>query len=106
MVMWLFKIFKRGEKHKRKSKTEEKLPYILEPTLRKFIMSKEQEGKDLLIEVYKTKDRSNFQLSFRDAWVRMERVDKVETLVSLEKEIAGYRRDICNELFSYNKGRL
>ena len=52
-------------------------------------MSKEQEGKDLLIEIYKTKDRSNFQLSFRDAWVRMERVDKVETLVSLEKEIAG-----------------
>ena len=69
-------------------------------------MSKEQEGKDLLIEVYKTKDRSSFQLSFRDAWMKMERVDKVETLVSLEKEIAGYRRDLCNELFTYNKGRL
>jgi len=68
--------------------------------------SKEKEGKDILIEVYKTKDRSSFQLSFRDAWVRMEKVDKVETLVSLEKEIAGYRRDICNELFSFNKGRL
>ena len=69
-------------------------------------MSKEQEGKDILIEVYKSKDRRSFQLSFRDEWMKMERVDKVETLVSLEKEIAGYRRDLCNELFTYNKGRL
>jgi hypothetical protein len=106
MVMWLLRIFQQGEKHKRKLKTDDPLPYILEPTLRKFIMSKEKEGKDILIEVYKTKDRSSFQLSFRDAWMKMEKVDKVETLVSLEKEIAGYRRDICNELFSYNKGRL
>ena len=106
MVMWLFKIFKRGEKHKRKLKTEEKLPYILEPTLRKFIMSKEQEGRDILLEVYKTKSRKSFQLSFRDEWIAMEKVDKIETLVSLEKEIAGIRRDICNELFSFNKGRL
>tara|TARA_R100001132_G_scaffold326_1_gene414 strand:+ start:13 stop:333 length:321 start_codon:yes stop_codon:yes gene_type:complete len=106
MVMWLFKIFKRGEKHKRKLKTEEKLPYILEPTLRKFIMSKEKEGRDILLEVYKTKSRKSFQLSFRDEWIAMEKVDKIETLVSLEKEIAGIRRDICNELFSFNKGRL
>jgi len=104
--MWLFKIFKRGEKHKRKSRTEEKLPYILEPTLRKFIMSKEQEGRDILLEVYKTKSRKSFQLSFRDEWIAMEKVDKIETLVSLEKEIAGIRRDICNELFSFSKGRL
>ena len=106
MVMWLLRIFQRGEKHKRKLKTDDPLPYILEPTLRKFIMSKEQEGKDILIEVYKSKDRRSFQLSFRDEWMKMERVDKVETLVSLEKEIAGYRRDLCNELFTYNKGRL
>jgi len=104
--MWLFRIFQRGEKHKRKLKTEAPLPYILETNLRKFIMSKEQEGKDILIEVYKSKDRSSFQLSFRDEWMAMEKVDKVETLVSLEKEIAGLRRDICNELFSFNKGRL
>ena len=104
--MWLSKIFKRGEKRKKKSKTGDHSPYILEPTLRKFIMSKEQEGKDILIEVYKSKDRSSFQLSFRDEWMKMEKVDKVETLVSLEKEIAGYRRDLCNELFTYNKGRL
>ena len=69
-------------------------------------MSKEQEGRDILLEVYKTKSRKSFQLSFRDEWIAMEKVDKIETLVSLEKEIAGIRRDICNELFSFNKGRL
>ena len=69
-------------------------------------MSKEKEGKDILIEVYKTKDRKSLQLCFNNEWSTMEKVDKVETLVSLEKEIAGIRREICNELFSLNKGRL
>tara|TARA_R110000787_G_scaffold285470_3_gene401343 strand:+ start:1816 stop:1926 length:111 start_codon:yes stop_codon:yes gene_type:complete len=36
----------------------------------------------------------------------MEKVDKVETLVSLEREVAGIRREICNELFALNKGRF
>ena len=106
MVMWLFKIFKQGERLKKKSKTEEKLPYILDATLRKFIMLKEQEGRDIFLEVYKTKDRKSLQLCFNNEWSTMEKVDKVETLVSLEKEIAGIRREICNELFSLNKGRL
>jgi len=105
-MMWLSKIFQQGGKHKKKSKTGDRSPYILEPTLRKFIMSKEQEDKDILLEVYKTKDRKSFQLSFRDQWSAMEKVDKIETLVTLEKEIAGLRRDICNELFAFSKGRL
>ena len=73
--MWLSKIFKRGEKRKKKSNIGDHSPYILEPTLSKFIMSKEQEGKDILIEVYKSKDRRSFQLSFRDEWMKMEKVD-------------------------------
>jgi len=36
----------------------------------------------------------------------MEKVDKVETLVSLEREVAGIQREICNELFALNKGRF
>ena len=104
--MWWSKLFKQGGKHKRKSKTEEPLPYILEPTLRKFIMSKEQDGKDILLEVYKTNSRKSFQLSFRDGWTEMEKVDKIETLVSIEKEIAGIRREICQEMFSFSKERL
>ena len=104
--MWWSKLFKQGGKHKRKSKIEEPLPYILEPTLRKFIMSKEQDGKDILLEVYKTNSRKSFQLSFRDGWTEMEKVDKIETLVSIEKEIAGIRREICQEMFSFSKERL
>tara|TARA_R110002110_G_scaffold153506_3_gene346911 strand:- start:8835 stop:9155 length:321 start_codon:yes stop_codon:yes gene_type:complete len=106
MVMWLSKIFRQGEKHKKKLKTEGTLPYILEANLRRLIMLKEQEGRDIFLEVYKTKDRKSLQLCFNNEWSAMEKVDKVETLVSLEKEIAGIRREICNELFSLNKGRL
>ena len=69
-------------------------------------MLKEQEGRDIFLEVYKTKDRKSLQLCFNNEWSTMEKVDKVETLVSLEKEIARIRREICNELFSLNKGRL
>jgi hypothetical protein len=104
--MWLLKIFQQREKRKRKLKTEDPLPYILEPTLRKFIMSKEEESRNILLEVYKTRDQKSFQLSFRDEWTAMEKVDKVEALVTLEKEIAGIRRDICNEIFSFNKERF
>lgn len=69
-------------------------------------MSKEEAERDILLEVYKTKSRKSFQLCFRDKWTAMEKVDKIETLVSLEKEIAGLRRDICQEIFSFNKERL
>jgi len=69
-------------------------------------MSKEEAERDILLEVYKTKSRKSFQLCFQDKWTAMEKVDKIETLVSLEKEIAGLRRDICQEIFSFNKERL
>jgi hypothetical protein len=36
----------------------------------------------------------------------MEKVEKVEALVSIEKEIAGIRRDICQEMFDFSKGRM
>ena len=106
MVTWLLQILKRGGKRRKKSKTEAQLPYILEPTLRKFIMSKEQEEKDILLEVFKIGSRKAFQLSFRDGWIAMEKVEKVEALVSIEKEIAGIRRDLCQEMFDFNKGRM
>ena len=69
-------------------------------------MSRDQEGRDILLEVYKIESRKSFQLSFRDEWMAMDKVDKVEALVSIEKEIAGIRRDICQEMFDFNKERL
>ena len=69
-------------------------------------MSKEQEGRGILLEVYKVPSRRGFQLSFRDEWLTMEKVNKVEALVSIEKEIAGIRHDICQEMFDFSKGRM
>ena len=106
MVTWLLKILEQGERRKKKLKTEAQLSYILEATLRKFIMLKEQEGKGILLEVYKVDNSRGFQLSFGDKWVTMEKIDKVEALVSIEKDIAEMRREICQEMFDFSKGRF
>ena len=36
---------------------------------------------------------------------KMDRVDKIETLVSMEKEIMGYRKELCQELLNMSKGK-
>jgi len=36
----------------------------------------------------------------------MERVDKIETLISIEKEIAGMRKELCIDLYNMGKGKL
>ena len=38
---------------------------------------------EVLLEVYKPKDQQAIQLSFKGAWRGMERVDKIESLVSI-----------------------
>ena len=35
---------------------------------------------EVLIEVYKPKARGKIETSFKEAWRRLERVDKIETL--------------------------
>jgi len=37
--------------------------------------------------------------------IKMDRVDKIETLVSMEKEIMGYRKELCQELLNMSKGK-
>jgi len=106
MVTWLLKILKQRGRRKKKLKTEAQSFYILEATLRKFIMLKEQEGKDILLEVYKVDNSRRFQLSFGDKWAAMEKIDRVEALVSIEKDIAEMRREICQEMFDFSKGRF
>jgi hypothetical protein len=106
MVTWLLKILKQRGRRKKKLKTEAQSFYILEATLRKFIMLKEQEGKGILLEVYKVDNSRGFQLSFGDQWVAMEKIDKVEALVSIEKDIAEMRRGICQEMFDFGKGKF
>ena len=48
----------------------------------------------VLAEIFNTKDNQSIQLSFKEPWTNMERVDKIETLISIEKEIAGMRKEL------------
>jgi hypothetical protein len=96
--MWLSRVLKLGEKLKRKSKTENYSLNILEPAVIKFIQSREEEllkEMDVLLEIYSSGEKSQPTLSFKAAWRKMDRVDKIETLVSMEKEIMGYRKELC-----------
>jgi len=60
---------------------------------------------DVLMEVYNSPDRLHPQLSFKADWRKLERVDKIETLVSIEKEISHYRQELCKELLDMSKGK-
>ncbi len=78
---------------------------ILGKTLANFIKSKEEKNVEILVEIYKSKENQAVQLSFKSTWRKMERVDKIESLVSMEKELAGYRNDLCQELMDFSKGK-
>ena len=86
--MWLFKHFTQRKKQKRKLKTEPILPNILEKNVLNFIRSNEGKVIMVLAEIFNTKDNQSIQLSFKEPWTNMERVDKIETLISIEKEFA------------------
>jgi len=45
-------------------------------------------------------------LNYEEAFENMERVVKIELLISIEKEIQGYKKVICDEMFKLSKGRL
>ena len=60
---------------------------------------------DVLLEIYSSGERVQPTLSFKSAWRKMGRVDKIETLVSMEKEIMGYRKELCQELLDMSKGK-
>ena len=67
--------------------------------------SKKDREMEVLIEVYKPKTRGKMQTSFKAAWRSLERVDQIETLISLEKELAAERREISLELYQNRKGK-
>ena len=104
--MWLFKHFTQRKKQKRKLKTEPILPNILEKNVLNFIRSNEGKVIMVLAEIFNTKDNQSIQLSFKEPWTNMERVDKIETLISIEKEIAGMRKELCADLYNMGKGKL
>ena len=79
--MWLFKHFTQRKKQKRKLKTEPILPNILEKNVLNFIRSNEGKVIMVLAEIFNTKDNQSIQLSFKEPWTNMERVDKIETKI-------------------------
>ena len=70
-----------------------------------FIESKKDREMDILIEVYKPKNRGRIETSFKAAWRSLERVDQIETLISLEKELAAQRKEISSDLYKDSKGK-
>ena len=104
--MWLFKAFARREKPKMKYETEKGSYSILPKKMQEeFIESKKDREMDILIEVYKPKNRGRIETSFKSAWRKLERVDQIETLISLERELAAQRKEIYLDLYKDSKGK-
>jgi|TARA_R100000482_G_C5019037_1_gene99026 hypothetical protein len=104
--MWLSRIFARKKKPKKSYETEPDSFGILPAELQKeFIKSKRDKDMEVLIEVYKPKVRGKIETSFKAAWRGLERVDKIETLISLERELAAQRKEISSELHKHSKGK-
>ena len=104
--MWLFRIFARRKKQKTNCETEPDSFGILPAELHKeFMKSKRDKDMEVLIEVYKPKSRGKIETSFKAAWRGLERVDQIETLISLERELVAQRKEISSELYKHSKGK-
>ena len=104
--MWLSRIFARKKKPKKSYETEPDSFGILPAELHKeFMKSKRDKDMEVLIEVYKPKSRGKIETSFKAAWRGLERVDQIETLISLERELVAQRKEISSELYKHSKGK-
>lgn len=104
--MLLLNNFLQRRRQKKKSKTEPVSHDILEKTLLNFIKLKESEVMNVLLEIYSTKENQALQLGFKEPWINMERVDKIESLILIEKNIVSLRKELCNEYMQMSKGKL
>ena len=104
--MWLYRIFAQRKKRKKNYKAGPTSLSILPDNLQEeFMKSKKDRDMQVLIEVYKPKERGGIQTSFKSAWRSLERVDQIETLISLEKELVAHRKDLSSELYQHSKGK-
>ena len=104
--MLLLNNFLQRRRQKKKFKTEPVSHDILEKTLLNFIKLKESEVMNVLLEIYSIKGNQALQLGFKEPWINMERVDKIESLILIEKNIASLRTELCNEYMRMSKGKL
>ena len=104
--MWLFKVLPQKKKPKTNYETEPTSFSILPANLHEeFIKYKKDKEMEVLIEVYKPKTRGKMETSFKSAWRKLERVDQIETLISLEKVLAARRKEISSDLYKDSKGK-
>ena len=104
--MWLLRIFAQRKKRKKNYKTEPASLSILPDNLQEeFMKSKKDNKMEVLIEIYKSKERGGIQTAYKAGWRGLERVDQIETLISLEKELAAQRKEISSELYENSKGK-
>mgnify|MGYP003150044406 CR=1 FL=1 len=96
--MFLFNFLKRKGKRKKKLKTERGYSYGLEPIQNLAITLEREREVKVLLEAYQKKGDRNVSIAFKYDWRMMDTLDQIETLVSIEKDIAQYRKEICNEL--------
>ena len=104
--MWRLNLSILRRRRKKNLKTENNSLTILPDYLHKeFIKSRKDRAMDVLVEIYKPKDRGHIQTCFKAPWRKLEMVDKIETLVSIEKDIAAHRRELCKELMDLSRGK-
>tara|TARA_R110001632_G_scaffold137243_1_gene252902 strand:- start:228 stop:545 length:318 start_codon:yes stop_codon:yes gene_type:complete len=104
--MWRLNLSILRKRRKKNLKTENNSLTILPDYLHKeFIKSRKDRAMDVLVEIYKPKDRGHIQTCFKAPWRKLEMVDKIETLVSIEKDIAALRQELCKELMDLSKGK-
>ena len=104
--MWRLNLSLLKKKQKKNSKTVNNSLNMLPDYLQKeFIKSRRDRAMEVLVEVYKPKERGHVQTCFKAPWRKMEMVDKIETLVSIEKDIAAHRQELCKELMDLSKGK-
>ena len=104
--MWSLNLSLLKKKQKKNFKTVNNSLNMLPGYLQKeFIKSRKDKAMDVLVEIYKPKDRGHIQTCFKAPWRSMEMVDKIETLVSIEKDIAAHRQELCKELMETSKGK-
>jgi len=104
--MWRLNLSLLKRRQKKNFKTVNNSLNMLPDYLQKeFIKSRRDRAMEVLVEVYKPKERGHVQTCFKAPWRKMEMVDKIETLVSIEKDIAAHRQELCKELMENSKGK-
>jgi len=104
--MWRLNLSLLRRRQKKNFKTVNNSLSILPDYLQKeFMKSRRDRAMEVLVEIYKPKERGHVQTCFKAPWRKMEMVDKIETLVSIEKDIAAHRQELCKELMENSKGK-